>query len=29
VRIMGGLGLAIVFLATVLKWLYERALLPG
>ena len=27
-RIMAALGLAIVLLATVLKWLYERALLP-
>ena len=27
-RIMAVLGLAIVLLATVLKWLYERALLP-
>lgn len=26
-RIMAGLGLAIVLLATVLKWVYERALL--
>jgi hypothetical protein len=28
-RIMAALGLAIVLLATVLKWLYERALLPS
>jgi putative copper export protein len=28
-QIMAGLGLTIVFLATVLKWLYERALLPS
>jgi len=27
-QIMAALGLAIVLLATVLKWLYERALLP-
>lgn len=27
--IQAGLGLTIVFLATVLKWLYERALLPA
>jgi hypothetical protein len=27
-RIMAGLGLAIMLLATVLKWLYEQALLP-
>ena len=27
-RIMAAFGLVIVFLATVLKWLYERALLP-
>ena len=27
-RIMAALGLVIVLLATVLKWLYERALLP-
>jgi hypothetical protein len=27
-RIMAGLGLVIVLLATVLKWRYERALLP-
>lgn len=28
-QIMAALGLTIVFLATVLKWLYERALLPS
>jgi hypothetical protein len=28
-RLMAALGLAIVLLATVLKWLYERALLPS
>ena len=28
-QMMAALGLAIVFLATVLKWLYERALLPS
>jgi hypothetical protein len=28
-RIMAALGLVIVLLATVLKWLYERALLPS
>jgi uncharacterized membrane protein len=28
-RIMAGLGLAIMLLATVLKWLYEQALLPS
>jgi hypothetical protein len=28
-QVMATLGLAIVFLATVLKWLYERALLPS
>ena len=28
-QIMAALGLAIVLLATVLKWLYERALLPS
>ena len=28
-QLMAALGLAIVFLATVLKWLYERALLPA
>ena len=28
-RIMATLGLTIVLLATVLKWLYERALLPS
>jgi hypothetical protein len=27
-QIMAALGLVIVLLATVLKWLYERALLP-
>jgi putative copper export protein len=28
-RILAVLGLVIIFLATVLKWLYERALLPA
>jgi putative copper export protein len=28
-QVMTGLGLTIVFLATLLKWLYERALLPS
>src|SRR4051812_41374195 len=28
-QLMAGLGMAIVFLATVLKWLYEQALLPS
>ena len=28
-RILAGLGLVIVLLATLLKWLYERALLPA
>ena len=28
-QILAALGLAIVFLATVLKWLYEQALLPS
>jgi hypothetical protein len=28
-QVMTALGLTIVFLATVLKWLYERALLPS
>ena len=28
-QVMAALGLAIVFLATLLKWVYERALLPS
>jgi putative copper export protein len=28
-RVLAGLGLAIVLLATALKWLYEQALLPS
>jgi len=28
-RIMAGFGLVVIFLATVLKWMYERALIPS